>query len=336
MLLPRLALALLVTLGDPSPKKGYYALADMVDHADFICIGRVDEIVMVSPVQPLECGFSQPRGELPIARVTVERVLEGDATADVVYHEAWGTWTCDTTSAHVGEHALFLLSRTGCVAAAPDDVRNAVHAVIGSTNLFRNVGSGDGIQRITDSDGLSFVGGSGVPRALEFEGSTRLADVIRYVEELQRFSLDAVAVHARSGHAWLNDTAGYDLRILPSGEARLATRLGPREEVRTFQLDPRDWVGLRNDLGALVAGQERRIGSKAEHWPRRRLSVRADDGLLEFIEPATPRDPSGLTPAERLDLRDFLDAWTRVLGAIDCSECPSYAEEDRQRLEMLR
>src|SRR5436190_8918636 len=108
MLAFALALAALTTV-EPAEKLST-TLAERVDAASFICIGTVDEVVPVPRPEGVDSGrFADEKGRLEFARIRVERVIKGDAATKVVYHEAWPTWLCDSTSAHSGERSLFLL-----------------------------------------------------------------------------------------------------------------------------------------------------------------------------------------------------------------------------------
>jgi len=336
-------LALLLSLapvvsGGESPRKGYLALADMVDRASLVCIGRVEEIVVV--VSPEPVGGLR---ELPIARVAVERVLKGAPETTEVFHEAWGTWICDTTGAKVGQRALFLLASEGIVASASQAVKEQVLAALGPGVLLRSLGSGDGIALIVTENGEEVAYCQGAPLTLDSKRvryARTLAAVVDYVAELVRFSLDKVSVRARSGDATLytSPSGSFDLRLLPDGEARLAIRLGPAETVRRFTLDPRTWLDLRERLASLLSGERRFVGEEKGFSFTRKLAIRLDEASLALAWPRDWAPPAGwardtaFAPA----FADALRAWALVYAAIDCPGCDEYAVPDGLLLKQSR
>jgi hypothetical protein len=149
-----LALALLAVAVDPHPaEKSVLRLSDAVDGSTLICIGTVERVDTVVPPEGWRGqadGWSmrQAPAELTLGRVLVERVLKGDPATKVAYHEAWRSWTCDTTSAHAGERCLFFLG-PGAVSDAAPLARESLAARVGGAPILCNLGSGDGIVPIT-------------------------------------------------------------------------------------------------------------------------------------------------------------------------------------------
>jgi hypothetical protein len=328
-----LTLSALAALSVTPATKGYYALSDQIDHSVLVCIGRVEEIV---PVTDPETGERR----LPVARVAVERVLKGAPDTRTVHHEAWSTWTCDTTGARIGQRALFLLGKHTEVSRFMEDERRTVHAELGTELLLRNVGSGDGIWTIDGSSGEELVSDLGAAEAVGLrEGHLlRLADVVRYVEELARFSPETTWVHARSGSAsWSREPSGsFDLRILPDGSARLARSLGRAERVVTWELGPvaRKW--LERELALSIAGEVRAVGEAPSHGDVRRLTIRSGESSLSFVEPSAGWcPPVDGTLEERFAAADALRAWQTILVSIDCDGCDDHSEKDRRWLQAL-
>src|SRR6188768_226223 len=106
-----LALALLSLAPVDPASKVMTSLAQRTDASSFICIGTVDEVITVQSPEGVAGGAIIELPEtLEFARIRVERVIKGDPATKVLFHEAWSTWTCDTTGAHTGERSLFLLS----------------------------------------------------------------------------------------------------------------------------------------------------------------------------------------------------------------------------------
>jgi hypothetical protein len=303
---------------EPLARKGYYALADRVDDATFICIGRVEEIVVVPTPATAEPDFPNRRNELPIARVAVERVLKGTPEVSVIHHEAWGTWACDTTGAEVGQRAIFLLAPLGQVAQASEPVRASVHAAIGTDVLLRNVGSGDGILTIPDSTEGSVSCMYG-PTALRSEEpyASDFAKVVAYIEDLVRFRPEAVIVHQRRGTASYNAIAErFDFRLLSDGQARLATQPGSNELVENFVLRPQAVRALMQDLELDIGNEIRTFGNPTQRGFERKLIVRSGAGELTWAEQGEGFCSVPGTPEEERLLNDAQIAWAIVSEAL--------------------
>jgi hypothetical protein len=329
-----LALSAFAALSGTPAAKGYYALSDQIDHSVLVCIGTVEDIVLV-----LDPETGERR--LPVARVAVERVLKGAADTRTVHHEAWGTWACDTTGARIGQRALFLLGPHTQLSRFTEEERRAVHADLGTELVLRNVGSGDGIRTIDVSRGEERVACRGAPDVIAPPSEMqRLVDIARYVEELARFSPDAASAHARSGRASSRSrepSGSFDLRILPDGSARLARSLGRSERVVTWELEPAERERLARELGLATAGEVRAVGSAPGHDDARRLTVRSGAASLSFVE---PRDrwspPIAGTTEERFAAADALRAWQTIRATIACDGCDDHSEKDRRWLAALR
>lgn len=321
--------------GAPPISKGPYPLSDRIDDATLICVGRVTHIYDVPSPIPLRNLAGELR-TLRVARVAVERVLKGDKSTSVVHHEAWPTWMCDTSSARIGERALFLLG-PGLLPGYSKQIREVVYQEIGTETVYRNVGSGDGILRIRKTDGTEVVGVAEAPLALRSEVVHLASDfgkVLSYVERVCEYSLDAVRVHARWNSTVASPNGGFDLRILPDGRARLA-RLGPfnsEEGESTYSIDEATWSRLQKKLGALVAGKRRKIGDAPRPHLQRRLALRFDDGELVLREGWKDFHPGG-SEERRATLKDALQAWALVHATLDCPGCEDQTEHDHALLE---
>jgi hypothetical protein len=273
--------------------------------------------------------------------VAVERVLKGAADTRTVHHEAWGTWACDTTRARVGQRALFLLGTQTVISRFTEEERRAVHAELGTELVLRNLGSGDGIRTIDVASDEELVSALGAPEAVGARAGhlLRLADVVRYVEELARFSPDAASVHAHGGASSSSrgPSGSFDLRILPDGSARLARSLGRAERVVTWELAPAERERLARELALATAGEVRAVGSTPGYGDARRLTVRSGASSLSFVE---PRDgwspPIDGTIEERFAAADALRLWQTVRATIDCDGCDDHSEKDRRWLATLR
>lgn len=332
-----LVLLLLALLSGVQPascaRKAYSALYERVDQATLICIGSVQDLVEVA-APPGEWRNSQGAQRLSFARVAVERVLKGPADTGVIHHEAWGTWPCDTTRAQLGERALLLLSHNTQLARAPDSFRDEVMLALGADEVLRNVGSGDGILRIREEQGAVLVSSAGMPNSLRANRyDAKLADVLHYVEQLVRFSPERVTVRAARGWSMPSSrpSSTFDLRILDDGSCRFATSLRSSEEVRTFQLEAREWDLLRSAL-ELPGMRGDQIVGDPKVWKTRQLVMRLSAGTLTFVE-SREWNPQALSDAERPLFRHAMRSWAAILGAFDCPEDAGERERDGPWIE---
>jgi hypothetical protein len=314
-------------------RKGPVPLADHVDKASVICIGRVDDVIRVA--LPGIHWPSTRDDSLPIARIVVERVLKGPQDLKLVYHSVWPTWACDTTRAEVGQRALFLLSPDAHLGDAPQQVRDAISLALGTDDVLRNVGSGDGILPIRVFNGEELVHYFETPKALRMRDyDSRLTDIVNYIEVLARFAPELVTVYARSESLGedVDRSRWFDARILADGSCRLAVALGQQERVSMLQLDEAKWRALRSDLDVFVGAGDRLLGDPSYWSPERRLVVRTTEGTLRFLEPRKD-DRRELQGAERLTLQDALGAWTAIADMLACSDCYDHSDADREWLQ---
>jgi hypothetical protein len=308
-----------------SARKGLYTLEDMVEGAGLICIGRVEEIIVVESPEPVTF-----RTELPIARVAVERWIKGGAGTAFIHHEAWSTWACDDTGAEVGERAMLFLCRAGEIAQSSAPVQDAVKRAVGTAEIYRNWNSGSGILPILEEDGIEYVPKQGIARGVDIdpplEGAwflRKLSEQVQYIEGLLRFPRASVSVLARRNC----DSAvadSFDLRILENGEIRLETPLGRSEAVRFFELEPRAWQSMKRDLELLVGERDRVIGDPAKKHLARNLVVRIQGSSLTFAE---PKDWVPSMDTDLVAFHDALEAWTLVREVAELRLPDPYAEK---------
>lgn len=333
-----IALALLTVAADPLPaEKSMLRLSDAVDGSTLICIGTVERVDTLVPPEgwqePEASGFRfrQAPAELTLGRVLVERVLKGDPATKVAYHEVWRSWTCDTTSAHVGERCLFFLG-PGAVSDATPIAREALAARVGGAPILCNVGSGDGIVPITvPESGAPFVRFHGAPEEYGVEGHekrgglVRLSKVLEHVEQLARFAPELVVVRATSRRA--DDRTGFDYRILADGSTCFAT--GSMSPLRTSKLSERDWSALKSALSIAIGPAPIELGEARSYNPYRSLHVALPGVRLSFTDDDSVI-VSGMEDAEFARYRATIDAWKLVHTAMDCADCVDHSARDAE------
>lgn len=323
-----------------SLRKALPRLSDQVDASTFVCIGTVDEVITVPFPNGIEAGGngfeSRASTELRFARVRVERVLKGDPSTRVVFHEAWSTWACDDTRDTPGERSLFLLG-PGVIAAARVEDRIRAASALGSDLILRNVGSGDGIVPILRDGEREYVVRWGWPESLRGPDGAkgwRLADVVAWIETSARFSPEAVTVHARCNEALPpgpDRGATFDLRILPDGSRRLAKWLGEAETVVVDRIDPALWIQLQSTLRHEV-GSDDRVIDQASSWPARRLTIRIDERRFEFSQ-GRDQNLNHADEALKPVLHRALRAWAALWDVLDCPTCTDHRAVDARVLQ---
>ncbi len=335
-----LALSVLNSLPPPVPvEKGTLFLQAAVDGSTLVCIGTVTGVDKVT--LPADWNASRTAGldvidrvvptESPFGRIVVERVLKGDPTTKLVYHEAWTTWVCDTTSAHEGERCLFFL-RPCQVETASQEVRNAISTAFGGAPVLRNIGAGSGIVPILFRDGQECVKFSGAPDDLHIPDvryHQRLASVIPYIETLARFAPERVVLHATSRADSELSRKRFDFRVLADGGARLATNRG--EVLRMSALDESSWRVLQASLATQVGSEPISFGEPGRYNPYRSLRVALPGAQLSFTDDDSVI-VSGMEDADLARYRRVLRTWALVRETMDCADCVDHRPADRDVL----
>jgi hypothetical protein len=307
-------------------------------------VGTVDAVVRVpTPEGWPNTLFGAPPPELIFGRIRVERVLKGDPSLEVVWHEAWRTWACDTTRALEGRRALYLLG-SSATDHQSDSARAAVARHLGPELVLRNLGSGDGLLPITVVDeGIECVYYGNVPADLDLRrpgpfqkrphagrlGTQSLETISAWIAELARFPDASCVIRMQS--AGLSEPVGeaFDARFLADGSYRVSIADGRQQRVRSGRIEAAAWE-------ALLAAVERAsaIAAPLAHpsaaQGRRNLTVRLGGADRRWSYAASAQPSSGLPPDSRAQRNALLTAWALVRGAIDCSECADHRAVDER------
>lgn len=156
-MLRALALVLAASIPVAAPSVSSIELGDLVRRSDYVVVARVDRVVRVArsePAPPLVTGEENEnlydwdrrlrhKTELPVARLTIERVLEGPPDLKAVHFLARGTWVCDITGAKDGERGLDFLSEDAFETSLPGFV-GAIRETTGGTPFCRVMHAGRG------------------------------------------------------------------------------------------------------------------------------------------------------------------------------------------------
>lgn len=314
---PALLAALAVAGGSPATP-GMLGLADRVDLADRICVGRVVDVVEIELPGARALDGSGPLPRLRFARVEVERTLKGDPAATVLHHEVWDEGTCGSTIAFPGQRALLFLEPSHLTS---EQDRARVRTELGELP-WHAIGSGLGIVEIETIDGREVTRYAGQPESLGPERPA-LAGVVAYVEELVRFAPAKLAVHLRCRGAGTGDS--FDLRLLPDGQMRLARPLGGLEERSLARLPEADWDRLRERIEGLVGERDRTLGDELARADAHRLVVlRSRHAALVLRQPYGPRRPTHTAEARRTR-EDAVMGWSLVLEELGVPSCADHA-----------
>ncbi len=322
-------------------------LVRVVDESTLICVGRVESVEsVVLPAGWNPTVRNSPAGPVTFERIRVERVLEGDPSIRVVYHEAKHTWLCDSTSVPLDGHCVFFLTPSA-VASASAEIRDALSAKFEGAPVLASVGSGDGFVLVRTDEPAPNISIGDPPDVLLAGTRAQLEDpferallasripldrFLAYVEDLSRFNRASLAVRARATTPLRPNEAPFDLRILPSGEARLSLGGVNEREVRKFTFSPEKLADLRESLLERMTTTDV-VYSRARSLEeaQRTLVVKLDGRRIQFDEPKeSSRSP--IEPALRDAAIRCSQAWSLVRDAIDCATCADHRASDGRRL----
>lgn len=345
MLSLALALLLLPATLEPTPtRKTTLCLSDAVDYSTFICIGTVDRVDTVSlPVNWTGQDEHSSNGtgygdiaptEVEFGRIVVERVLMGDPTTQVVYHEAWSSWMCDTTSAHEGQRCLFFLL-PGEISRAVPSVGTFLNKRLGAGPILRSVGSGDGIVRILQTDsGVDFVRFDAAPDEYRLQDPAdsnrdrlQLSKFVEHIETLAKFAPERIAVRATSRQD--GPRSGFDYRILADGSTCFA--VNARSPLRVSKLTEASWSTLQSSLVLALGAERTEFGEENTYYPFRSLHIALPGTQLSFTDDDNVI-VSGMSDAEFARYRSTIEAWKLVRATMDCADCVDHADRDAELL----
>jgi hypothetical protein len=334
-MLASLALALL----SPSiePRRLSFPFSNLIEDATVICIGTVDEVRTV-PVAK-EAWPSRP-DEPVFGHVVIERVLKGPSDLKSLWHEGWASLSEDFTLPGLNVRGLLLLRPGQVERTAPPDAKDQLRRALGPEPILRNVGMGWGLIAIRKSDAGDLLDphpcypDAFLATGKDFpERSARLADVVDYIEVLQRFSGDALALHAYSSAR--NDEASFDLRVLRDGSARLATnvegRNWKREVVTLEKWEPEVWSATKSALETLLGRKQLKLHRESKLGGTRELRVSLPSAGLDFTNAKLLVDE--LEGEERATYAVVLRCWSEVRARIAALEIADYSQEDKVWLE---
>lgn len=310
----------------PAVKVRETSLTELCDMSVTIVVGKVERIVetpMPGGGQESPSIFGQLGPTVPIAELVVERTLRGAVDLQRVRFLAAATWTCDTSSATVGERMLVFLTpwerfdesiRDKGVetrpAAAP--IRQVAWSGRGKLTIVRDANGTECFQVMPDVL---------MPSALRWnDEEAKLDRVLEYVTALERFGPAITAVRVggwrgtRSPDRPNDET--FDLRVLPDGAYRLALGGTEAESVRTGNIDPAALTALASTLQPMDAYTGARKIEGFRGWPRARwMSVNVNG--VRFEDQVSP----GMYAEDKAREPAFLRRWAAARALVPEVAC---------------
>lgn len=345
----------------PVTKVASVRLEDLVRYSDRVVVGRVERVADVER-DPHRKRARRSRVDelgdaLRFAELSVQSDLKGAGEPRVLFL-AQSTWTCDVTSAEVGEEVvLFLNADEGFESEGPS-FSERLRASFGSDEAYRVLWSGRGRLPLSDLDGETHALAmrdvklpdslESLPVEPEHETSKRpqnrwvrlndLTQTVLRAVERQRSSVYLRAMSSREGQRGKYGL-GWTLELKADRRARLDLE-GKRGLVQTrkeFTLSAMEFLTLQEALWRVERPQWNLSIGGAGLDPdsgMRTLEYRTPDsrGTLRFFT----LDMHNLKDeGYRAQVREAFQLWSSVRGLIDDPRCVDRRAEDAAFLERL-
>jgi hypothetical protein len=329
-----------------SPKVASITLEDLVRFSDVVVVGKVEREAPILRTNAAERqspdAFDEVPNEVRIAEIKVSRVLKGPAPLDTVLYLATPTWTCDVTTANVGESALFFLSGSAGDKVIDDLLRADIHSVFPQGEAMRLMWAGRGRMPLgprgvtywtdvimpedcPDVDGPE-------PKYSTFIRSVSLTwisdAILKAVEEQRRLWLRASVADVREG-AW-------DLELTRDRHGRVVVHEPSGDRERKFVLDSESGMGLLRALRRIRTDAiPETIGTGHPALGVRRFEIEAAGGAWKLrilsIDDAWMSRPGNAEPA-----RVALGVWRDIRASFDDAACADHRSTDARWLEEKR
>lgn len=303
-------------------------LENLVRISDVIVIGQVRNVREVR-YQRAESGEEQPvrryPDPLPIADVSVLKVLKGPTDVDRLLYPAARTWECDETEAVPGETALFFFVDTQPPEERRGTLADELAIAFGTTRLYTVNWSGCGRMPLRQIDGRDYatyytdivmpeelpnVDGPN-PEYASFIRSAPLEElssrIARFVEEQKR---PWVEITSDAGDDGLT---AFSLEI--RGDRRSVLRLASGSDVIELDLDsgPTLFLTYAFECPAWAFGAEAAASASLPRWldsaelgnSRGELLVHQGDQVHRI-----PIEPKGELPA--MEYHSLVRAWSEL------------------------
>jgi hypothetical protein len=344
------SLALLALAGSPPPptpaKVASITLEDLIRFSDAVVVGRVARLEVVHrPSNDLGWAAEPSRrlgAEIPFAEVEVLEVLKGAPDLRRLIYLAAPTWTCDITSAELGETALLFLGDASQSELFDGGLRRRVRASFPDGAWMEVMWSGRGrmpLWSVGDAQHAVYWTDVRLPESSPSVAGPEPKDwqIIRsvplaWVEEKVRTCL------VEQREPWLRASVSevgdgslpWDLDLTLDGQARLVIHDPRGDRERRFRLSSSRLVGLSYGLRDVQrCSPADAIGSRIP-----------DEGVrsLQVVPPEPPLDLRIRSiDAHSIDSDDrkaivrlALEVWDQIRGSFDEPRCADHREADRR------
>ncbi|MCC6409869.1 MAG: hypothetical protein IT453_22135 [Planctomycetes bacterium] len=326
--------------GRAVPEVAPVTLEQLVATSDAIVIGEVGS---VADVKPWLARWTAPDrldvGAWPIAEILVTRTLKGDPSVAKRHCVAFPTWTCDTSSAKVGERALFFLTDVDPKSAEGEALSASVEDVFGSNDVAWIAHSGRGKLLLSEVDGRTYaecwVEDVVVPKELPripgggyaFIARLELAPFVARIEALRAVCVEIEVLRAPGIEPWSLAVRADRTATWVSGGARPRWR-----ELRldaTTQVDALRVLRRESSLstGFVFGGPDAKSGE-------RRVRVFGESEPFELVLRDLDK-ASSVSREHAGELRTLLEVWSALRSALDDPTCADHRARDAQVLAGL-
>jgi hypothetical protein len=343
MLMLAVALALeLATVAAAPAKVAPIRFEDLVRYSDLVVVGSVVRIeTLDSHARPgTDPGllFDRLPPKVPFAELAVQRVLKGEPSVERVVYLATGTWTCDITTAELGERVLLFLSKEEGSKLIVPELRAEVAAQFPGSTTANILWSGRGRMPVDvrnegefatywEGDVIlpeDFPSVAGPEPEYDFIRSARVSDFAQRIQgllESQRATWVRASVTEPRG-----DSLAWDLDIAWDLGVRLVIHEAAGDREALFRLTLEQTLELQHALRQIGRPVRESFGSGTP-----RLGVRT----LSILDPEAPLttslhllDDRTLDPAGWREVSEVLELWTRLRGYFEEPTCADHRSED--------
>ncbi|MCE9596197.1 MAG: hypothetical protein K8S98_18560 [Planctomycetes bacterium] len=338
-----LAALVLALVGSSSSivKLAPVTLEQLVVMSDAIVIGEVERIVDVKPrFGSWFAPDALDRPNWPIAELRVLKTFKGDPAVSKRHFAAFGTWTCDTSDAKVGERALYFLTDMDPASDLGEALVPEFEGAFGAPDAAWIAHSGRGAMAISVVDGREHVTcwteDVVVPAELPRVASTSGHDFIKCLE-LAPLVASIDAVRAVCVELEARRAPGIEPWTLAVHADRTATLVaqGAKRPWRELKLDGTAQIAaLRALRDANALTNSMTFGGPAATRGERVVRVLGEPGALEIV--LRDLDPTALKSHEHaLELRTLLEEWSALRGGFEDRRCADHREADARVLAAL-
>ena len=328
-------------IATPPAEVANIRLDDLVRFSDVIVLGEVEKVERIARdhvVTKTGAGTGDHLPDVvPIALIHVSRVVKGPAGLETVQYVAAPTWTCDITTAVLGETALLFLGDSSHDELLGEKLRRDVRAALPTGDLMDLMWSGRGRMPLAEGR-VTYWDDVVMPKDCPFVESPEresfihsvsvdwLSERIARIETEQRGKpwIHASVIDAGAGkHSW-------DLEVARDRMARLTVHAHDGDRERRFIAS---WQTIMEVDGerdtAEWNGGPGTIGSRRDPLGERRFETIGESKNSNVRILAVDSDWMS-DPTRFVETIHWLRAWKGIMELVDDPECADHRVSDRQ------